>query len=91
MFHLPKGKGCALYKLVHERQLPKRLVPSICRLYPLTWGGEELTLSDDFYPKCNCTHKNCGSRNILESQLEEVKDIFEFSDDVKKELESKPL
>jgi hypothetical protein len=67
-----------LYKLVNEKGLPRRLIPTICRLYPLTWGNQELFIAEDLYSKCNCTHKNCSSKNILETQKEEVEDIFDI-------------
>jgi hypothetical protein len=78
MMHMPKGKGCALYKLVHEKNLPRRMIPSICRLYPLTWMEEKLYISDDIHPTCNCMKKDGFSENILMTQKKEVEDIFDL-------------
>lgn len=76
MFHVPNGKGCALYRLVSERDLPRRLIPSICRLYPLTWADGELTVADDIYPTCNCMKKDAFKLSILTTQKKEIEDIF---------------
>ena len=76
MFHAVIGKGCVLYKLVHEKELPRRLIPSICRLYPLTWADGKLTIADDVYPTCNCMKKDAFAAGILATQKSEVEDIF---------------
>ncbi len=86
-FHNPKGKGCVLYDLIENKGLPRRLVPSICRLYPLTWGGGELLLADDFYPKCNCLHKNSSNKNLIETEWEEIECIFELGEEALKQIE----
>ena len=78
MFHAASGKGCALYKLVHEKDLPRRLIPSICRLYPLTWADGRLTIADDIYPTCNCTKRDGFKDSILTTQKKEIEDIFFF-------------
>lgn len=76
MFHVVKGKGCTLYKLVRERDLPRRLIPSICRLYPLTWAERKLAIAGDIYPTCNCMKKDAFGGSILETQKKEIEDIF---------------
>lgn len=78
-FRMRAGKGCALYHLVISRGLPRRMIPSICRLYPLSWSPGELCLADDFYEKCNCLSGNQGTRSIIQSQWLEIEDIFELS------------
>ena len=76
IFHSKKGKGCVLFNLVKKNNLPRRIIPSICRLYPLTWGGDELMISDDLYPTCNCINGR-SKANILETQKREIEDIFD--------------
>ncbi len=76
MLHSSEGKGCALYKLVHENDLPRRMIPSICRLYPLTWADEHLTIADDIYPTCNCTKGDAFADSIFATQKKEIEDIF---------------
>lgn len=78
IFHLPKRKGCALYKLVAEKNLPRRIIPTICRIYPLNWDRGLLYLNEDIPKTCNCTCNNSG-KNILETQKKEIEDIFETS------------
>jgi len=81
MFHNPKGKGCVLYELVNVNKLPRRIIPSICRLYPLTWRGGELTVAGDIYDSCDC---KLSQKNILETQKKEIEDIFEIRSEIKK-------
>ncbi len=78
MLHMPQGKGCVLYKLVREKNLPRRIIPSICRLYPLTWKDNTLCISEDIYPTCNCMRKDGFSKSILQTQMDEVEDIFDL-------------
>ncbi|MFH1332165.1 MAG: hypothetical protein ABIH63_02670 [archaeon] len=78
IFHLPKGKGCALYKLVTEKNLPRRVIPTICRIYPLNWNRGVLYFEKDLEKTCNCAC-NKSDKNILETQKEEIEDIFEIS------------
>lgn len=83
-FHSPSGKGCVLYQLVFEKALPKRLVPSVCRLYPLTWADGVLTVydedgEDNIEPDCACVDpKYPAQSNILATQFSEILDIFEI-------------
>ena len=52
-FKLRNGKGCALFKLVHEKGLSARMVPAICRTYPVTWAGGVLKLDEWKHERCN--------------------------------------
>ncbi len=49
VFRLPGQKGCILFKLAAEEDLPRRIIPSICRLFPLTWNKDTL----EYYEKEN--------------------------------------
>ena len=83
VFHTPEGKGCVLYKLVFENNVSRRILPSICRLYPLTWTGGELSVYDEggdavIEPDCVCLDPvRSSSRNLLLTQKHEIDDIFE--------------
>ncbi|MFH1211226.1 MAG: hypothetical protein V1645_04920 [archaeon] len=77
ILHLQKGKGCVLYKLVNEKNLPRRMIPTICRLYPLNWNNELLYIDEDMEKTCNCTC-NQSEKKILETQKKEIEDIFEM-------------
>ena len=77
MFHLPDKKGCVLYKLVAEKKLPKRIIPAVCRLYPLTWDEGVLCISEHLEAKCNCLARdNHTQKTLLETQRREIEDIF---------------
>lgn len=84
VFH-KKGKGCWLVDLVLRKGLPRRLIPTICRIYPLTWTDDgELTMVDDggedsIEVGCDTTRKgNTTKKSILETQKEELDEIFEI-------------
>jgi hypothetical protein len=80
-FHEKAGKGCVLYRLVVERGLPRRIIPSICRLYPLSWGRGCLFMDDDCEVTCNClSTDNVSSRPLFETQRREIEDIFDLSE-----------
>lgn len=85
VFHSPTGKGCVLYELVFEKGVSRRIVPSVCRLYPLTWGGGELSVydegedGDEIEKNCVCLDPLlCSSKSILATQKKEVADIFDL-------------
>lgn len=84
-FHNPKGKGCVLYMLTNKRKISRRIVPSICRIFPLTWDGGKLMFyeEDGGYKlprSCNCVEaENKTCENVLQSRKEEFEDIFEFA------------
>ena len=78
-FHMPEGKGCSLYKLAIEKNLPRRIVPSICRLYPLTWDYGTMRVSDHIEPACNTLAADNHTRdNLVLTQRKEIADIFEI-------------
>ncbi|MFA5856840.1 MAG: hypothetical protein WC867_05750 [Candidatus Pacearchaeota archaeon] len=84
MFHLNEKKGCSLFKLVYEKGYDKRLIPTICRLFPITWTEDSLIYYDEIYkgyiPKgCNCLDPNNKTKNsIYETQKDHIKDIFDI-------------
>ena len=78
--HHPDGKGCVLFQVMVEARAPRRLVPSTCRLYPLTWNNGIIELFKGIEPNCNClAADNCGTRQLLETQREAIEDIFVLS------------
>lgn len=82
VFHLKEGKGCSLYKLVSKDKIPKRIIPSICRLYPLTWENGRLYFENDVESTCNCLEaENVTKRTLFETQAAEVDDIFSFTNE----------
>lgn len=78
-FHFQDGRGCVLFRLVFNEGLPKRIIPSICRLYPLSWDKGEIHMYAPIECTCNCVQSdNMGMKNIMETQKEQVRDIFEI-------------
>jgi Fe-S-cluster containining protein len=81
VFRLPGQKGCVLFKLAEQDNLPRRIIPSICRLFPLTWNNETLEYyaKEDIPATCTCRGKNnITERTIFETQQEAINDIFEI-------------
>jgi len=81
IFRFPEQKGCILFKLAMEDELPKRIIPSICRLFPLTWNNETLEYyAREHVPEaCNClATQNKEGKSIFETQKEAIEDIFEI-------------
>ncbi len=79
IFHIPDRKCCVLYKLVNEKSLPRRLIPTICRLYPLNWDKGKLYVYEDIEPSCNCSQEqNKTKKNAFEIQKHEIDEIFEI-------------
>jgi len=81
VFRLPGQKGCILFKLATDEDLPRRIIPSICRLFPITWNKDTL----EYYEKenipvtCTCLEKKSSTeRTIFETQQEAIEDIFEI-------------
>lgn len=86
VFHNPKGRGCVLYNLVKTNKINKRMVPSICRLFPLSWERGKLLVYTEqkekgcVIPKdCNCLKpESKTSKNILETQKNAINNIFDI-------------
>lgn len=81
VFHNKEGKGCILYGLVSAKGLDRRIIPSICRLFPLSWGGGKLVVYDSYKghipADCNCLDPtNLTTKSIWETQKDEIEDIF---------------
>lgn len=86
-FHNRTGKGCVLYQLVYANGITRRILPSICKLFPLSWRKGELLyyteIGDDNMPAlpadCNCADAgNQTLRTILLTQANEINDLFEI-------------
>ena len=85
IFHNEGGKGCILFNIVLENKLSQRMIPSICRLFPLSWMDGELVVYDEdgediIPPECNCMDpKNKTKKTVLDTQKKAVEDIFEIN------------
>lgn len=84
VFHYKDKKGCALVALVLKHKLNWRMVPTICKLYPITWGYgvlgiyEETSEAMDF-ETCDCNRvDNKTKKTVWETQKEYIEDIFDI-------------
>ena len=74
--HLAGGRGCVLFPLAQNGS-PRRIIPSTCRLYPLTWQNGVLKVVDVIESTCNCVDpENEGGKTLMETQSEAIADIF---------------
>jgi hypothetical protein len=76
-----------LYQLVQSEKIKnKRIIPSICRLFPLTWDNKELKVYDEqqgciIPTDCNCIESSNKTKdNIFETQKQEINDIFDINE-----------
>lgn len=85
VFRVRSGQGCEIVSYVLANDLPRRMIPSACRLYPITWSRGKLFL-EKAKKNCVCIDKNnLESSSVFQTQKEEIDDIFTFenSDDKK--------
>lgn len=92
VFHNKNKKGCVLYELVITKGISKRMIPSICRLFPLSWENGTIVVYDELEEKepyplttipldCNCLElNNTTSNNLVITQKKEMDDIFDMDD-----------
>ena len=79
IFHKVGEKGCVLYELALMRGLPKKIVPLICKLYPLEWGNGELTLDHLEQKSCNVFREdNKSDYSIMETQKDTLEEHFDY-------------
>lgn len=82
IFHKKKSRGCILYDLVMQKKVSRRIIPSICRLFPLSWEKGKLVVYNELKGEvipvsCNCEDpKNHTKKNLLDTQKKEIKDIL---------------
>jgi len=54
------------------------MIPSACRLYPLTWDRGKLFI-ENIKKNCVCIHKdNKIKKSVYKTQKKEIDDIFSF-------------
>ncbi|MBI5562198.1 MAG: hypothetical protein HY894_05005 [Deltaproteobacteria bacterium] len=83
-FHLRhQPRGCALFFLWANRKAPKRIVPTICRIYPLTWHRGRLFVDGPLRKLCKAkekTGKGVKVPSLLETQAKELRALFEIEE-----------
>jgi hypothetical protein len=76
-FHEREGRGCVLYSLAAREGVNVRVVPAVCRLYPLTWADGMLHVSEHLEAMCNCLAiDNVTTNTLLVTQREPIEDLF---------------
>jgi len=80
-FHLSFGKGCLLWQMVIMENLPRRMIPSTCRLYPITWDKGMMRVISNIEKSCSCIEPSgAGAASLWETQKEAIEDIFLIRD-----------
>lgn len=93
VFHKLRGKGCVLFELALHHGCPPRIVPTICRLFPLTWDRGEILFYDELPDGeiplvCNIRDpENRTSRLAVETQKLVIEDVFDCDAEVRNLLE----
>ena len=76
-FHISSGKGCALWQILFQQNCSRRLIPSTCRLYPITWSNGTMHIIDTMEKECDCLDPcNQTATNLWATQREAIEDIF---------------
>lgn len=86
-FHMIGKRGCSLFYLWAEKGLPKRIVPTICRVYPITWHRGKLFIDTPLRKDCVCKEKAAKDicvPSLFETQKKEIRALFEMAGDGKK-------
>lgn len=82
-FRLRDGqKGCSLFYLWITKKLPKRIIPTICRTYPVTWHRGKLFIDTPLRSECVCKLKppaDTIAPSLFDTQKKEVLALFEIS------------
>ena len=92
VFHNKNGKGCTLFELSVTKGIDIRIIPSTCRLFPLSWENGSLIVYDEMENidnyllstipiDCNCMEpENTTSNGLLNTQKTVIDDIFDFDE-----------
>ncbi|MBI5588014.1 MAG: hypothetical protein HY889_06565 [Deltaproteobacteria bacterium] len=82
-FRLVGQRGCSLFYLWATKKLPKRIVPTICRVYPITWHRGRLFIDTPLRKSCKCeelTPKGIEVPSLYDTQKKEIRALFEIQE-----------
>lgn len=82
-FKLRGQRGCSLFYLWATKKAPKRIVPTICRVYPITWHRGRLFVDTPLWKPCKCkeiTPKEMKVPSLFETQKKEVMALFDIQE-----------
>lgn len=84
---LKDQKGCSLFYLWAVKKAPKRIVPTICRVYPITWHRGKLFIDSPIRQGCVCKvkiPKGLKAPSLFETQWKEIKALFDIQEKANK-------
>ncbi len=83
-FHLIGKQGCSLFYLWATKGLTKRLIPTICRTYPITWNRGRLFVDRPLRWACKCRERVPNelkpAPSIYETQKKEIHALFDIQE-----------
>ncbi len=82
-FHLIGRKGCSLFYLWAKKGLPKRIIPTICRTYPITWHRGKLFVDRPLKRACKCMERTPRGEKVpslYETQRRDIWALFDIQD-----------
>lgn len=88
-FHLAGKRGCSLFIAWAKHGAPKMTVPTICRIYPVTWHRGKLFADSPIKKLCKCMEKTPRGEKVpsmFETQKKEILALFEIAEKTKKRL-----
>ncbi|MCL4872905.1 hypothetical protein KJ039_02370 [bacterium] len=91
-FHLRGSKGCSLFYLWAVKGLPKRVVPTICRTYPITWHRGRLFIDTPLKKNCKAkekVRKGVKVPSLYETQKKEIRALFDIAEKELRKLKPK--
>lgn len=80
-FHLIGKRGCSLFNAWAKHNLPKMIVPTICRVYPVTWHRGRLFADSPIKKLCKCREKTLPGEktpSMYETQEKEILELFDI-------------
>ena len=80
-FHLHDQRGCSLFYVWGKLGVSKRIVPTICRTYPITWHRGRLFVDEPLRKSCKCMDKTpTGVKvpSLMETQAKEIRILFDM-------------
>jgi len=80
-FKLRGQRGCSLFYLWATKKAPKRIVPTICRVYPITWHRGRLFVDTPLWKPCKCkelTPRGMKVPSLFETQKKEIMALFDI-------------
>ncbi|MEE9614400.1 MAG: hypothetical protein V3W31_05525 [Thermodesulfobacteriota bacterium] len=92
-FHLIGKQGCSLFYLWRTKGLTKRLVPTICRSYPITWHRGRLFVDRPLRRSCKCMEAAPGGEKVpslFQTQAREIRALFDIQERKRKKKKKTP-